>query len=168
MKKIIILILMIIGVGLLLSCVGKFDFDKLNDTTHDNQTTEDNNTTTIDEPDEYLHSIRIYYDGENYNEDINNFDFSFEISSESSNEINTYELLENYYPLHGGDQLFPATGIVYLASIGEVEVKQFAYESHTFYIGYNELINYYWRRAYVSLASDNNSFTIIDTVSLAN
>ena len=71
MKKILSLILMIIGVGLLLSCVGKFDFDKLNDTTHDNQTTEDN-TTTIEEPDEYLHSITIYYDGENYNEDINN------------------------------------------------------------------------------------------------
>ena len=65
MKKILSLILAILGIGLLISCVGKLDFDKLNDTTHDNQTTiidvvtQDNTPGNTDNPIPNIAKIKL-------------------------------------------------------------------------------------------------------------
>ncbi len=78
-------------------------------------------------------------------------------------------MLNDYIIANGGQSFFRvvATGVADLISLGEVDVNRFAYESNTFYFGYYKHVGSKWVQEYVSLASDNNSFTIIDTVTLS-
>lgn len=111
MKLIIKIFLLIICLGLLISCANNVDLskifneDKTTQTTNTNNhsTTLDNNTTNNDitEPSNqlYSHNIRIYYDSNSYpdfpdyTEQIETFDFSFKLISESSQSISSYDQL---------------------------------------------------------------------------
>ena len=105
MKKFLSLILVILGIGFLISCVGKINLDK--PISNDNKTTVDNSTDNDVELDPgvqlYSHNIRIYYDPDsypdylNYTEQIETFDFSFNLISESSQPISFYNQLYEVY-----------------------------------------------------------------------
>ena len=109
MKKILSLILAILGIGLLISCVGKIDLDKPisndnNHTTTDNNSTVDNNTPDS-YPDSnvqlYSHNVRVLYtpatyDGEDYSNQVETFDFSFRFVIRFSEEVSGPTDLYNY------------------------------------------------------------------------
>lgn len=187
MKKIISLILAILGVGLLISCVnnkGFFSINNDNNNTSDNVTTKDNSTTnnhittdnnsTVDnnttdsDPDSnvqlYSHNVRVFYtsttnDGEDYSDQILTFDFSFRFIIRFSEEVNGPIDLYNYSSEWLSIDSFDGT-ITYNSVLYNVT----GIRCHE--VGLTVCINHNGNDIDINLDSLDNSYSIFDSVSL--
>ena len=172
MKLIIKIFLLIICLGLLISCANNVDLSKIfnedkttqttnnntnNTTTHINNSTTQVNSTNLnpstDEDLVYNHSLLLYYNGSlSFENGHKGFSCYFDLTNNSETEFDYFSLTDYFINFN---EIIGVDGTIEIVS-GNEHISRLKYENNNFYVGISQ------NRWYLI-----TTFSVVDSVTLS-